>query len=164
MSVVTQVRCPSVADALADVDLINSRFVNMGARTTRKISKVSPLIAPIVVPRGSTVPIKVQKPKQPRKLRNNVKTQGRPQQLSSSQMRKLIRLYLLTNLQLGAIRELVLCFGEQDIKYVVKSKVIDRRQLKQALGKAPFTQGCETPWVRNTTIYVQEESKHSSIA
>ena len=49
--------------------------------------------------------------------RNNKAKQGRPSHLSTSQKRKLVRLYVYTNLSLDDIRKLIEQYGSQPIQY-----------------------------------------------
>ncbi|KAL8669104.1 MAG: hypothetical protein Q9168_006285 [Polycauliona sp. 1 TL-2023] len=62
---------------------------------------------------GRCKPMKVEKPKKPRT--HKVK-QGTPPKLSDSQKRKLVRLYVFTNLSWKEISDLVLHYGRKDIK------------------------------------------------
>ncbi|KAL8996894.1 MAG: hypothetical protein Q9169_003705 [Polycauliona sp. 2 TL-2023] len=62
---------------------------------------------------GRYKPMKVEKAKKPRT--HKVK-QGTPPKLSESQIRKLVRLYVLTNLSWKDISTLVLHYGRKDIK------------------------------------------------
>ncbi|KAL8851765.1 MAG: hypothetical protein Q9221_003375 [Calogaya cf. arnoldii] len=62
---------------------------------------------------GRCKPMKVEKPKKPRT--HKVK-QGTPPKLSASQKRKLVRLYVFTNLSWKEISSLVLHYGRKDIK------------------------------------------------
>ncbi|KAL8648460.1 MAG: hypothetical protein Q9226_005982 [Calogaya cf. arnoldii] len=62
---------------------------------------------------GRCKPMKVEKPKKPRT--HKVK-QGTPPKLSASQKRKLVRIYVFTNLSWKEISTLVLHYGRKDIK------------------------------------------------
>ncbi|KAL8916373.1 MAG: hypothetical protein Q9172_006330 [Xanthocarpia lactea] len=62
---------------------------------------------------GRCKPMRVEKPK---RARTHKVKQGTPPKLSASQKRKLVRLYVLTNLSWKAIESLVSHFGRKDIK------------------------------------------------
>ncbi|KAI4257454.1 MAG: hypothetical protein L6R42_005648, partial [Xanthoria sp. 1 TBL-2021] len=78
----------------------------MGSRAGKATTK------PLAVA-GRCKPMKVEKPKKPRT--HKVK-QGTPPKLSASQKRKLVRLYVFTNLSWKDISNLVLHFGRKAIK------------------------------------------------
>ena len=62
---------------------------------------------------GRCKPMKVEKPRKPRI--HKVK-QGTPPKLSASQKRKLVRLYLCTDLGWKDISKLVIYFGQKEIQ------------------------------------------------
>ncbi|KAL8907977.1 MAG: hypothetical protein Q9171_005639 [Xanthocarpia ochracea] len=62
---------------------------------------------------GRCKPMRVEKPK---RARTHKVKQGTPPKLSASQKRKLVRLYVFTNLSWKAIESLVSHFGRKDIK------------------------------------------------
>lgn len=77
---------------------------------------MEPVTARSLTVAGRCNPMKVKKPR--RRRVNRVK-QGAPSKLSASQKRKLVRLYVFTNLSWKDISQLVLRFGTKDIKLVI---------------------------------------------
>ena len=62
---------------------------------------------------GRCKPMKVEKSK---KVRLHKVKQGTPPKLSASQKRKLVRLYVFTNLPWKEVSKLILHYGRKDVK------------------------------------------------
>ncbi|KAG7006571.1 hypothetical protein G7Y79_00014g037460 [Physcia stellaris] len=74
------------------------------------------LLAPHTPARAPQDLVKLGKVQKVKRTRMNKAKQGRPQHLSVSQKRKLVRLYIYTNLSLDAIRQLIEHFGTRKIQ------------------------------------------------